>query len=172
MSLSHLAHWRRTHRFCGCCGKENSEKCDEQALICPSCQHITYPRISPCIIVLITHGEKLLLARSPHFPEKVYSTLAGFVEAGESLEQTLHREIKEEVGLVVSDVTYFGSQPWPFPDSLMIAFHAKYQSGEIKIDGLEIEDAQWFDQDNLPQLPRPESIGRHLIDAFLGAKIH
>jgi NAD+ diphosphatase len=166
-SASHLMHWRATHRYCGVCGTKNKDKKDEQALICDNCQHVTYPRISPCIIVLITRGRELLLARSPHFPEKIYSTLAGFVEPGESLEQTLHREIKEEVGLTVTNVTYFGSQPWPFPDSLMIGFHAEYESGDIIIDGIEIEDAQWFDVAYLPQLPPVQSIGRLLIDNYL-----
>ena len=164
---SHLAYWRLTHQYCGICGGKNTPKNDEQAFICSQCQHITYPRISPCIIVLITHGKKLLLARSPHFPENIYSTLAGFVEPGESLEETAHREIKEEVGVTVSNLTYFGSQPWPFPDSLMIAFHAEYLAGDIVIDGIEIEDAKWFESDALPQLPAKSSIGRKLIDAFL-----
>ncbi|OGT39903.1 MAG: hypothetical protein A3E81_01945 [Gammaproteobacteria bacterium RIFCSPHIGHO2_12_FULL_36_30] len=164
---SHLCYWRKTHKYCGLCGTKNNDKKEEQAFICPKCQHITYPRISPCIIVLITHGEKILLARSPHFPEKRYSTLAGFVEPGESLEQTLHREVKEEVGVTISNITYFGSQPWPFPDSLMIGFHADYVSGEIVIDGIEIEDAQWFDMNKLPELPPPLSIGRLMIDAYI-----
>lgn len=164
---NHLHHWRRTHAYCGSCGNKNTDKMDEQALVCLYCQHVTYPRISPCIIVLITRGSELLLARSPHFPEKIYSTLAGFVEPGESLEQALHREIKEEVGVTVSDVTYFGSQPWPFPDSLMIAFHATYHSGDIVFDGIEIEDAQWFDVHSLPQLPSTASIARELIESHL-----
>ena len=164
---NHLHHWRRTHAYCGNCGNKNSEKTDEQAFICLHCQHVTYPRISPCIIVLITRGSKLLLARSPHFSEKVYSTLAGFVEPGESLEQALHREIKEEVGVTVSEITYFGSQPWPFPDSLMIGFHAKYLAGKIEFDGVEIEDAQWFDVHSLPQLPSSTSIARELIESHL-----
>lgn len=164
---SHLHHWRRTHAYCGTCGNKNADKIDEQAFICLHCQHVSYPRISPCIIVLITRGRELLLARSPHFSEKVYSTLAGFVEPGESLEQALHREIKEEVGVTVSDVTYFGSQPWPFPDSLMIGFHATYLSGDIVFDGVEIEDAQWFDVHSLPQLPSTASIARELIESHL-----
>lgn len=169
---NHLHHWRRTHAFCGNCGNINSDKTDEQAFICLHCQHVTYPRISPCIIVLITRGSELLLARSPHFPERIYSTLAGFVEPGESLEQALHREIKEEVGVTVSDVTYFGSQPWPFPDSLMIGFHATYLDGDIKFDGIEIEDAQWFDIHSLPQLPSTASIARELIEAYVGRPSH
>jgi len=166
-NANHLHHWRKTHRYCGNCGHPNSDKTDEQALICHNCQQVTYPRISPCIIVLITNGHKILLARSPHFPPKIYSTLAGFIEPGESLEQAAHREIKEEVGITISQLTYFGSQPWPFPDSLMIGFHAEYLSGEIVIDQKEIEDAQWFTIDNLPELPQKLSIGRELIDSYI-----
>ncbi|MCX7124850.1 MAG: NAD(+) diphosphatase [Gammaproteobacteria bacterium] len=165
-NANHLQHWRKTHRFCGHCGNKNSDKNDEQALICGSCHHVTYPRISPCIIVLITNGNKILLARSPHFPGKMYSTLAGFIEPGESLEQTVHREVKEEVGVTIKNLRYFGSQPWPFPDSLMIGFFAEYESGSILIDQKEIEDAQWFDIDNLPELPLKLSISRELIETY------
>ena len=166
-NANHLQYWRKTHRYCGNCGNRNSNKEDEQALICLHCRHVTYPRISPCVIVLITRGRELLLARSPHFPEKIYSTLAGFIEPGESLEQALHREVKEEVGVSITNLAYFGSQPWPFPDSLMIGFHANYLSGEIVIDQKEIEDAQWFDIDHLPELPSKLSIGRELIESYL-----
>ncbi|MCX7121791.1 MAG: NAD(+) diphosphatase [Gammaproteobacteria bacterium] len=171
-NANHLHYWRKTHHYCGNCGHKNSDKVDEQALICLSCQHVTYPRISPCIIVLITNGNKILLARSPHFPPKIYSTLAGFIEPGESLEEALHREVKEEVGVTISGLTYFGSQPWPFPDSLMIGFHASYLAGEIKIDEKEIEDAQWFDIDNLPELPQKLSVGRALIDSYIATFQH
>lgn len=164
---NHLDHWRKTHYYCGVCGHENKNKIDEQALMCSRCKHISYPRISPCIIVLIARGKKILLARSPHFPEKMYSTLAGFVEPGESLEETVHREIFEEVGLRVSTLKYTGSQPWPFPDSLMIGFTAEYLSGDIHIDKKEIEDAQWFDIDALPQLPPLMSIGREIIEGYV-----
>ncbi|PIZ04414.1 MAG: NAD(+) diphosphatase [Gammaproteobacteria bacterium CG_4_10_14_0_8_um_filter_38_16] len=164
---NHLDHWRKTHHYCGVCGHENKNKADEQALICSQCNHVSYPRISPCMIVLITHGKKILLARSPHFPINVYSTLAGFVEPGESLEETVHREIFEEVGLRVSNLKYVRSQPWPFPDSLMVGFTAEYLSGEIHIDEKEIEDAQWFDMDSLPTLPPLMSIGRELIDTYV-----
>lgn len=167
----HLCHWRKTHAYCGVCGNKNNNKEDEQAMICSHCKYVTYPRISPCIIVLITRGEKILLARSSHFPSEVYSTLAGFVEPGESLAQTLHREIFEEVGLKVTNDVYFGSQPWPFPDSLMIGFTVEYLSGDIKIDPVEIEDAQWFDITNLPKLPQIGSIGRNLIEAYLSRQL-
>lgn len=164
---NHLFHWRKTHAYCGQCGNPNQNKTDEQALICPHCHHVTYPRISPCIIVLVTNKEKLLLARSPHFSENTYSTLAGFIEPGESLEQAIHREIYEEVGIIVKNITYFGSQPWPFPDSLMMGFFTEYVSGEIVVDGIEIEDAKWFDRHALPNLPSKASIARELIETYI-----
>lgn len=164
---SHLHYWRTTHQFCGVCQQKMQDKNDERARICQSCGFVAYPRISPCIIVVISNGKKILLARSPHFPSEVYSALAGFVEPGESLEQAVHREVKEEVGINIKDIRYFGSQPWPFPDSLMIAFTAEYESGSIIIDGKEIEDAAWFDPDKLPKLPSSYSISRRLIESVL-----
>ncbi|PKL59851.1 MAG: NAD(+) diphosphatase, partial [Methanomicrobiales archaeon HGW-Methanomicrobiales-4] len=153
--------------FCGRCGVENRMKEDEFAKICPFCGLITFPRLSPAIIVRITDGDRILLARSPQFPSGMYSVIAGFVEPGESLEATIHREVFEEVGVRVSDLRYFGSQPWPFPDSLMIGFTARYLSGEIRCDGVEIEDARWFTRDHMPDLPGPLSISRALIEDFL-----
>jgi NAD+ diphosphatase len=129
--------------------------------------HVTYPRISPCIIVLVARGEEMLLARSAHFSPEVYSTLAGFIEPGESAEEAVHREILEEVGVHVKNVRYFSSQPWPFPDSLMLAFTADYESGEISIDPKEIEDAKWYGPENLPKLPTTFSIARALIEQHL-----
>ena len=122
------------------------------------------------MITLISDGDRMLLARSPHFAPGVYSTIAGFVEPGESLEETVVREIREEVGVEVRNVRYFGSQPWPFPNSLMIGFTAEYVSGEIRFDGVEIEDARWFTAEDLPRLPAPLSIARRLIDDFLGSR--
>jgi NAD+ diphosphatase len=122
-------------------------------------------------MALVRRGRQLLLARSPRFAKGVYSALAGFVEPGETLEQCLEREVHEEVGIRVREVRYFASQPWPFPHSLMIAFFADYDSGELRIDGSEIEDAQWFDienLENLPRLPARISIARRLIDAAIG----
>ena len=120
------------------------------------------------IMILITHGRKLLLARKPAFPQGRFSALAGFVEPGETLEDTVARETREEVGVEVKNIRYFGSQPWPFPHSLMIAFTAEYAGGEIRPDGVEIEEAHWFEPDQLPKLPPPISISRRLIDTIAG----
>lgn len=164
---NHIAHWRASHRYCGKCAARMVDKIDEQALICPQCAYIAYPKISPCAIVLITRGEEMLLARSPHFRPGIMSALAGFVAVGESVEQTVAREVKEEVGIEVGQLKYICSQPWPFPDSLMLGFTAKYISGEIMIDNHEIEEAGWFHMNNLPPLPNKMSIARHLIEMHL-----
>ena len=134
---------------------------------CPACNRVYYPRISPAVIVLVTRGEEALLARNSRFPLPFFSTLAGFSEVGESLEETLVREVREEVGIDVGDVRYFGSQPWPFPNSLMIGFFAEYRSGELKLDPDEIAEAAWFKREELPMVPPPVSIARKLIDAWL-----
>jgi NAD+ diphosphatase len=161
--------WDRNHRFCGRCGTatRRSEKPGELARNCPQCGLQHYPRISPAAIVLIHDGDRLLLARSPHFAPGVYSTIAGFVDPGESLEETVVREVREEVGVELRDVRYFDSQPWPFPHSLMVGFTAEYAGGEIVTDPTEIEDARWFTPHDLPRLPAPLSIARRLIDSFL-----
>ncbi len=164
---SHLYHFRMSHRYCGKCSSLTLDKKDEQALICSACSHIIYPKISPCVIMLITRGREMLLARSPHFRPEMMSTLAGFVSIGETIEQTVVREIKEEVGIEVENLKYVCSQPWPFPDSLMLGFTAEYKSGEITIDNREIEKAGWFDKDNLPLLPNKMSIARYLIETHL-----
>jgi len=160
--------WDRNHRFCGRCGTPTKASADERSRTCPSCGQQHFPRLSPAVIVLVTRGDELLLARSPHFAPGVYSTLAGFVEPGESLEDTVAREIHEEVGVTLSDVRYFGSQPWPFPNSLMVGFTAQWAAGELQPQPGEIEDARWFHPGALPLLPAPMSIARKLIDSFLG----
>ena len=160
-----LMDWRRNHRFCGRCGTPTTMKSDEFAMSCPSCGLLAYPRISPAVMVLVERGNDLLLARSPHFRPGMFSALAGFVEAGETIEQCASREVREEVGVEITNLRYFRSQPWPFPDSLMIAFFADYAGGEITPDPSEIEAAGWFPRDELPPIPNPESIARHLIDA-------
>lgn len=162
-----LVRFDLTTTYCGRCGTETRLKEDEFAKLCPSCGLLTFPRLSPAIIVRITDGDRILLASSPGFPSDMYSVLAGFVEPGESLEACVHREVYEEVGVRVSDIRYFGSQPWPFPDSLMIGFTARYVSGEIQCDGVEIADARWFTRDQMPTLPGQLSISFALIDDFL-----
>ena len=154
-------------RFCGKCGHATEPVTDERAWRCPDCGLVVYPRISPAIIVLITRGEKILLARSPRFPAGMRSVIAGFAEPGETLEHAVCREVKEEVGISVKNIRYFASEPWPFPDSLMIAFTAEYDAGEITIDNNEIVSADWYGKDNLPVLPAPLSISRALIDRWI-----
>lgn len=162
---SQLVLWERTHQFCGQCGSKTSQREHERAKECSSCKLISFPKISPVIIVLIERGEELLLAKGTHSATGFYSALAGFVEPGETLEQCVKREVREEVGLEVDQIQYFGSQSWPFPNSLMIAFTCKWRSGEIKIDPSEIADARWFTVNNLPLLPPDYSISRILIDS-------
>lgn len=162
-----IVEWDRNHRFCGRCGSETKPHPKERARVCPGCGLEHYPRLSPAVIVLIEKGDRMLLARSPHFVRGVYSTLAGFVEPGESLEQTVAREVFEEVGVELANIRYFGSQPWPFPNSLMIGFTAEYAGGELRPQEGEIEDARWFGVDDLPLLPPGMSIARALIDDFL-----
>ncbi len=163
-----IVEWNRTHRFCGRCGAQTVPGKEELAKECPNCGMVFYPRLSPAAIMLVHRGEEVLLARSPHFPPGMYSALAGFVEPGESIEETIRREVREEVGVEVGTVRYFGSQPWPFPNSLMIGFIAEYAGGELRI-GVpeEIEDAGWYRADDLPLLPPKVSIARAMIDAFV-----
>jgi NAD+ diphosphatase len=159
--------WDETHRFCGVCGASTIKKADEHAKVCPECGHISYPRLSPAIIAAITKGDKLLLARNKNFAPGVYSVLAGFVEAGETLEECVKREIREEAGIEIKNIKYFGSQSWPFPNSYMLAFTAEHESGEIKIGEDEIADAGWFGADEIPKVPGSLSISRKLIDWFI-----
>ena len=159
--------WFRTHRFFSRCGGATELADGHQAMRCPGCGQLHFPRVAPAVIVLVQRGREILLGRSPHFSPGVYSTLAGFVEPGESLEECVHREIAEEVGVRVTDLRYFGSQPHPFPNSLMVGFVADWLEGEIQIDPREIEDARWFDRESLPELPHPMSIARALIEDFV-----
>ncbi|HKW80758.1 MAG TPA: NAD(+) diphosphatase [Casimicrobiaceae bacterium] len=162
-----LAEWERSHRHCGRCGTPMRDKPGERAKECPACGHVAYPRISPAMMVLVARGSELLLARANRFPAAMYSALAGFVEAGESIEDCIHREVREEVGIEVRDLAYFTSQSWPFPHSLMIAFTAEYAGGDMRPRDAEIADARWFSLDALPELPSPVSISRRLIDATI-----
>lgn len=163
-----IVDWDRTHQFCGACGQATVARTSERSRECTGCGLAVYPRLAPAVMGLVRRGRELLLARSPRFPKGMYSALAGFVEPGETLEQCLEREVDEETGIRVRQVRYFASQPWPFPHSLMIAFFADYQSGEIRVDGLEVVDAGWFDVESLPRLPARISIARRLIDAAIG----
>ncbi|UGV40652.1 NAD(+) diphosphatase [Methanococcoides orientis] len=162
-----MADFYRTHRYCGLCGGAAHYVPEETGMQCHNCNHITYPRISPAVIVLIEREDHLLMARSKNFPDGVYGLVAGFVEAGETIEHAAHREIKEEVGVSIKDLNYFASQPWPFPSSLMIGFTADFAEGKIEVDANEIEDACWFHVDDIPKLPGKKSISRALIDHFI-----
>ena len=159
--------WDRTHQFCGRCGAPMKPRVTERAKECPQCGLLCFPRLAPAVIVLVERGNKLLLARSRHFAPGLYSVIAGFVEPGETLEEAVVREVHEEIGISIKDIRYFGSQPWPFPHSLMIGFTATYEGGEISLQDTEIEDAAWFVPDNLPPLPGWISIARKLIEWFL-----
>lgn len=159
--------WHLENMFCGKCGTPMIEQNKELAKQCTACNHIAYPRISPVVIMTVERGKEILLGRSAHFPKGMYSPLAGFVEAGETLEEAVVREIAEEASITVSDINYVTNQPWPFPHSLMIGFRTKYQGGDIKIDTNELEDARWFHVDDLPILPSQISISRYLIELFI-----
>lgn len=162
-----LLQWDKNHQYCGHCATPMKTNYQERVKRCPHCKLVNYPRISPAVIMRITDGDKILLSRSPHFVEGLYSVQAGFVEIGESLEQTVEREIKEETNLQIKNIRYFGSQPWPFPNSLMLAFTAEYAGGELKIDPKELEDAAWYDCNHLPILPTQQSIARQMINDFI-----
>ena len=156
--------WNRNHRYCGRCGAETVTRDDERARTCNPCRRTSYPPVAPVIMILIKDGRKLLLARKVGWGNTRYSALAGFVEPGETLESTVIRETREEVGVEIKNIQYFGSQPWPFPNNLMIAFTADYAGGPVKPDGVEIEEATFFDVDDLPNLPPGISISRRMIN--------
>ena len=162
-----IVEWDRTHRYCGRCSAPTENALPERAKRCTTCGHSSFPRLSPAVIVCVTRGNEILLARGTRFPGAFYSVLAGFVEPGESLEETVAREIKEEVGIELDNIRYYGSQPWPFPHSLMIGFSADYVSGELVLDPDEIAAADWYTRDTLPELPPRLSIARTLIDAYI-----
>jgi NAD+ diphosphatase len=167
---NHLLDWDQTHRYCGRCGGPTKDKSDERAKICPDCNLVNYPRLSPAVIVAVIREDQILLARNKHFRAPFHSVLAGFVEPGETLEQCVRREIKEEVGLEVRNIRYFGSQPWPFPNSLMVGFVADHAAGEIAIDRKEIIEAGWFSADALPRTPSGISIASRLIGWFAASR--
>lgn len=160
-----IMEWDRNHQYCSRCGTPTEARREERSRVCPKCKYTTYPPISPAIMILITRGREILLARKKEWPQGRFSALAGFVEPGETLEDTVRRETREEVGVEITNLRYFGSQPWPFPHQLMIAFTADYASGEVTPDGVEIEEARFFDAEQLPNLPAGISISRRMINA-------
>ncbi|AWN22841.1 NAD(+) diphosphatase [Deinococcus irradiatisoli] len=167
-----IVEWDRTHRYCGFCATPTVADAAERVRRCPNCGLSVYPRLAPAVMVLLTRRHEgrpqVLLCRSPHFALGMYSANAGFVEPGETVEHAAHREMKEETNLEITNLRYFASQPWPFPHSLMLAFSAEYAGGEIIAQPGEIEDARWFDYDDLPTLPGRASIARRLIEAVVG----
>jgi NAD+ diphosphatase len=165
-----IVQWYEQHQFCGRCGTPTDLVPKERALSCPSCGLTNFPKLSPCIITLVTRGDEVLLARGPQFPPGMFSTLAGFIEPGESAEQALRREVEEEVGVRVGPLHYFGSQPWPFPHQLMLGYFAEYAGGDIVVDGEEILEAAWWSVDALPKTPPPSSISGQLIQAYVRSR--
>ncbi|MEP3856344.1 MAG: NAD(+) diphosphatase [Porticoccus sp.] len=167
-----VALWDLQHHYCGFCGSQTVVSPSDRSRRCNDCHVFFYPRISPCVIVLITRDDHCLLASSARNQGKFYSALAGFIEPGESAEQTIHREVMEEVGIRVDNLRYFGSQPWPFPGQLMIGFHADYHCGDIQVDGIEITQADWWRFDRLPPCPGSQTLSgqliQHFVDSCLG----
>ncbi|MFZ0241301.1 MAG: NAD(+) diphosphatase [Desulfobacterales bacterium] len=161
-----MIHWAQTHRFCGRCGHPTHDARDERAKTCPACGLVNYPRVSPAIIVAVLKAGRILLARSTRVGASFFSVLAGFVEPGETLEECVRREVREEVGLGITAIRYFGSQPWPFPNTLMVGFTARYADGELRLNPSEIAAADWFSAGALPPVPGRWSIARRLIDWF------
>lgn len=166
--------WQRNHRFCSNCGEKTIRHANEFAMVCPACDYMQYPRLQPCVIVAITrHDEgeqpKILLARSPRFTIPMFSLIAGFVEVGETLEQAVAREVKEEVGVDVKNIRYMSSQPWPFPSNIMIGFQAEYAGGELVLQEDEISEAAFYPFDQLPLLPPTGSIANRMIEQIVSA---
>lgn len=162
-----IQYWDRMHQHCSSCGGPVEARPDERAKRCPRCELDFFPRVTPATIVLVEDGPRILMTRQSRFPPGMYGLVAGFVDAGESLEACVAREVREETALEIADITYFGSQPWPFPHQVMVGFTARYAGGEIRVDTRELEEARWFHRDALPMLPPPISIARKLVDAWL-----
>ena len=161
-----LVWWEKRHRFCGACGTPTVDVIEERARRCPNCAAVFYPAASSAIIVAVARGDELLLAHNKNFRAGMFSLLAGFVDPGETLEQAVVREVREETGVEVGDVRYATSQPWSFPNSLMLGFRARYVAGEIAVDGQEIEAAAWFSREAMPDLPRHGTIARSIIEQW------
>lgn len=168
---SQILQWAADHRFCGRCGTAMQLHAKDMARFCPACKHQSFPRLSPCIIVLIHDQDRVLLARGRQFPEGMFSTLAGFVEPGETLEQAVAREVFEEVGVQVADIRYVESQDWPFPHQLMVGFWARYDGGDIVPDPGEIAEAAWWPVDELPMIPPQQSISARLIRRYVTSRL-
>jgi len=165
---SQLNNWYRTHQFCGACGQRNVPRRNQQILGCKHCEMDYYPRINPCVIVLVTRGREVLLARSARPGADFFSCLAGFMEIGETPEQTVEREVREEVGISLRNIRYCQSQSWPFPSQLMLGFIAEYAAGEIEVDETELAEAGWFDVDHLPVTPSASiSVAGQLIQHYV-----
>ena len=162
--------WDRDHQYCGRCAARTELRAGERCRVCSGCGLTFYPRLSPAVIMLVQREDRLLLARAHRHPAGFYSVLAGFVEPGETLEEAVAREVFEEVGIQVRNIRYFGSQPWPFPNSLMLAFTCEYAGGEIVLEEAEIADAGWYRADDMPRIPPSISIARRLIDWFVDAQ--
>ena len=161
-----IINWDKNHQFCGRCGTPTETSKYERAKVCPNCGYRSFIRLSPAVITAVIKEDKILMAKHG-YRGGIYGLIAGFVEPGETLEEAVERETREEVGLKVKNIRYFGSQPWPYPHSLMVAYTAEYESGNIKVDGKEIIDANWFYPDNIPRIPSKISISSDLIDWFI-----
>lgn len=164
-----LEEWRNINRFCGKCASpmEAHANPSERALVCPRCGYVAYPKLSPAVIVLVTKGDKILLQRNTHYKLRNWTLVAGFVDVGENFEEAVRREVFEEASIEIKDIRYFGSQTWPFPSNIMVAFRAEYASGELVPDGDEVVESGWFDRDHLPEIPLKGSIARAMIDNWL-----
>jgi NAD+ diphosphatase len=156
--------WERDHQFCGRCGQPTQRVRGERGRRCAACNLTAYPRLTPAIIVLIERDERILLARGHAFLPRRFGIIAGFVEPGESLEDAVRREVREEAGIEISHIDYFGSQPWPFPHGIMIGFRANHFRGEIELGDGELAEAGWYSLEDLPEIPTKLSIARRLID--------
>jgi NAD+ diphosphatase len=167
-SLGHqIMTWHYNNRYCGRCGSKTELMKEERATFCPECSLVTFPKISPAVIVAITCGNKILLAKGKNYKGDFYALIAGYVDVGESIEETVAREVKEEIGLDIWNLKYIKSQPWPFSSSLMLGFTAEADDTQpITIDENEIKEAGWFDRNNLPPHASGISISGDLIAAF------
>ena len=163
-AASQLLYWLATQNFCSRCGTPLQFDQQDRCLLCLQCDYRSYPKISPCVIVAVYRGRQILLAQSHRYRNDMYSCLAGYIECGESAEQAIVREVREEVSISVGNIRYIASQAWPFPHQLMLGYVAEYQAGNLLKEDAELRAADWFDVDNLPQIPPPQTIARQLIE--------